>query len=84
MPEVVDEGVTGLLVSTVDQAVEAITRVAGLDRVECRARALKRFSADRMVTDYLAVYDQLVHALTEPHHSPFRRSHTLTGVRRPA
>ncbi|WP_433315540.1 glycosyltransferase family 4 protein [Micromonospora sp. CA-269861] len=60
MPEVVDEGVTGLLVSTVDQAVEAITRVAGLDRVECRARALKRFSADRMVTDYLAVYDQLV------------------------
>ncbi|MEU8252767.1 glycosyltransferase family 4 protein [Micromonospora inaquosa] len=61
MPEVVDEGVTGFLVSTVDQAVEAITRVAGLDRVECRARALKRFSADRMVTDYLAVYDQLVH-----------------------
>ncbi|MGC4865259.1 glycosyltransferase family 4 protein [Micromonospora sp. DT53] len=60
MPEVVDEGVTGLLVSTVDQAVEAITRVAGLDRVECRARALKRFSADRMVTDYLAVYDKLV------------------------
>ncbi|MBG6068203.1 glycosyltransferase family 4 protein [Micromonospora ureilytica] len=60
MPEVVDEGVTGFLVSTVDQAVEAITRVGGLDRVECRERALKRFSADRMVTDYLAVYDQLV------------------------
>ncbi|WP_410820087.1 glycosyltransferase family 4 protein [Micromonospora sp. 050-3] len=59
MAEVVDEGVTGLLVSTVDQAVEAITRAAGLDRVECRARALKRFSADRMVTDYLAVYDKL-------------------------
>ncbi|WP_327033051.1 glycosyltransferase family 4 protein [Micromonospora ureilytica] len=60
MPEVVDEGVTGFLVSTVDQAVEAITRVGGLDRVECRERASKRFSADRMVTDYLAVYDQLV------------------------
>ncbi|MEU1247880.1 glycosyltransferase family 4 protein [Micromonospora arida] len=60
MPEVVNEGMTGFLVSTVDQAVEAITRVAGLDRVECRARALKRFSADRMVTDYLAVYDTLV------------------------
>ncbi|WP_444949772.1 glycosyltransferase family 4 protein [Micromonospora ureilytica] len=60
MPEVVDEGVTGFLVSTVDQAVEAITRVGSLDRVECRERALKRFSADRMVTDYLDVYDQLV------------------------
>ncbi|MEU1642927.1 glycosyltransferase family 4 protein [Micromonospora zamorensis] len=60
MSEVVDEGVTGLLVHTVDQAVEAITRAADLDRAECRAQALKRFSADRMVTDYLAVYDQLV------------------------
>ncbi|MBQ1009423.1 glycosyltransferase family 4 protein [Micromonospora sp. M51] len=60
MPEVVDEGVTGLLVSTVDQAVEAISQAADLDRVKCRARALERFSAERMVTDYLAVYDKLL------------------------
>ncbi|MEU7652190.1 glycosyltransferase family 4 protein [Micromonospora taraxaci] len=61
MPEVVDEGVTGFLVHTVDQAVEAVTRATSLDRVECREQARKRFGADRMVTDYLAVYDQLVH-----------------------
>ncbi|WP_184181050.1 glycosyltransferase family 4 protein [Micromonospora parathelypteridis] len=61
MPEVVDDGVTGFLVHTVDQAVDAVTRVADLDRAECRARAQQRFSADRMVTDYLAVYDHLVH-----------------------
>ncbi|MEU7608351.1 glycosyltransferase family 4 protein [Micromonospora sp. NPDC049204] len=60
MSEVVDDGVTGLLVHTVDQAVEAITRAADLDRVECRAQALRRFSAQRMVDDYLVVYDQLV------------------------
>ena len=60
MPEVVDEGVTGFLVHTVEQAVDAVTRVAGLDRAGCRARARQRFGADRMVTDYLAVYDELI------------------------
>ncbi|RZU74456.1 glycosyltransferase involved in cell wall biosynthesis [Micromonospora kangleipakensis] len=57
MPEVVDEGVTGLLVQTVEQAVEAVGRVASIDRAGCRARARQRFGADRMITDYLAVYD---------------------------
>ncbi|MEU4780789.1 glycosyltransferase family 4 protein [Micromonospora sp. NPDC023633] len=59
MPEVVDEAVTGLLVRTVAQAVEAVGRVSSIDRAGCRARARHRFSADRMVTDYLAVYDDL-------------------------
>ncbi|WP_413644667.1 glycosyltransferase family 4 protein [Micromonospora sp. RTP1Z1] len=60
MPEVVDEGVTGLLVHTVEQAVDAVARVAEIDRAGCRDRALQRFGADRMVTDYLAVYDDLI------------------------
>ncbi|SCF25151.1 glycosyltransferase family 4 protein [Micromonospora mirobrigensis] len=61
MPEVVDEGVTGCVVHTVEQAVDAVTRVSGLDRAGCRERARQRFGADRMVTDYLAVYDRLTH-----------------------
>ncbi|MGC5030092.1 glycosyltransferase family 4 protein [Micromonospora sp. DT229] len=59
MPEVVDEGVTGFLVQTVDQAVDAVTQAGGLDRAGCRAQARQRFGVDRMVTDYLAVYDHL-------------------------
>lgn len=59
MPEVVDDGVTGLLVRTAEQAVEAVGRVTSIDRAACRARARQRFGADRMVTDYLAVYDDL-------------------------
>lgn len=61
MPEVVDEGVTGLLVSTVEEAVTAVGRVTAIDRAGCRARATGRFDAARMVDDYLAVYDQVVH-----------------------
>ena len=64
MPEVVDEGVTGFVVHTVEQAVDAVTRASGLDRAGCRARARQRFGADRMVTDYLAVYDDLTR---QPH-----------------
>jgi glycosyltransferase involved in cell wall biosynthesis len=60
MPEVVDEGVTGFLVDTVEQAVAAVGRIATLDRAGCRARARERFGADRMVSDYLRVYQQIV------------------------
>jgi glycosyltransferase involved in cell wall biosynthesis len=60
MPEIVDEGVTGLLVNTVEQAVTAVGRVAAIDRAGCRARATGRFNVGRMVEDYLAVYEKLV------------------------
>jgi glycosyltransferase involved in cell wall biosynthesis len=60
MPEVVDEGVTGFLVDTVPQAVKAVAGVTSIDRAGCRSRAAQRFSADRMVTDYLRIYRDLV------------------------
>lgn len=59
MAEVVDEGVTGFLVHTVEQAVAAVDRVATIDRAGCRDRAHQRFGADRMVTDYLRLYGDL-------------------------
>jgi glycosyltransferase involved in cell wall biosynthesis len=60
MVEIVDEGVTGLLVGGVDEAVAAVDRVAALDRVACRNAAAARFSAERMVDDYVRVYESLV------------------------
>ena len=59
MPEVVDEGVTGRLVTTVDEAVAAVEGIPGIDRWACRARARQRFGADRMVDDYLRIYRKL-------------------------
>jgi glycosyltransferase involved in cell wall biosynthesis len=59
MPEVVDEGVTGRLVDTVDEAVEAVAAIGEIDRWACRARARERFGADRMVEDYLRIYRKL-------------------------
>ena len=67
MPEVVDDGVTGYLVDGVDQAVAAVGALGAIDRAGCRARAGRRFGANRMVADYLAVYERLI---AEPRPDP--------------
>ncbi|MDI6101256.1 glycosyltransferase family 4 protein [Actinoplanes sp. NEAU-A12] len=60
MPEVVDEGVTGLLVDSVDEAVTAVERIGEVDREACSAHARRRFSAERMVDEYLSIYRKIV------------------------
>ncbi len=60
MPEVVDVGQTGYLVDDAMSAAMAVKDVADLDRVTCRAVAERRFSADRMAADYVAVYEQVL------------------------
>jgi len=59
MPEVIDEGVTGTLVDSVGAAVDALPALLKLDRATVRETAIRRFSADRMVEEYLAVYEKL-------------------------
>jgi glycosyltransferase involved in cell wall biosynthesis len=60
VPEVVDEGVTGFIVDDVAGAMAAVGRVGGLDRRAVRARVAERFSRDRMVDDYLRVYERIL------------------------
>lgn len=56
VPEVVEDGVTGFVVGTVDEAVRAADDVLRLDRTRVRERFDQRFSVERMVRDYLSVY----------------------------
>ena len=58
--EVVDQGVTGAIVDTVDEAVMMLPRVMELDRRAVRRRFEERFSSTRMATDYVAVYRSLL------------------------
>jgi glycosyltransferase involved in cell wall biosynthesis len=60
MPEVIEDGVTGVLAHDVESAVAGVDQAAGLDRSACRRAALGRFSVDRMVDDYLAVYESVL------------------------
>jgi glycosyltransferase involved in cell wall biosynthesis len=55
MNEIVD-GTTGTLVRDVAAAAEAIRNVGQFDRETVRAVAVRRFSCDRMVDEYVAAY----------------------------
>jgi glycosyltransferase involved in cell wall biosynthesis len=60
MPEIIDEGVTGFLVSDAPSAVAAVESAIKIDRSKVRRVAERRFGADRMIDDYLAVYATLL------------------------
>ena len=57
VPEVVDEGVTGFIVSDESDAVAAIEKASSLDRAAVRKRFEERFSVHRMVKDYIKLYE---------------------------
>ena len=56
MPELIEDGVTGFLIRTVDQAMAAVDRIGEIDRAACRARVAERFTVGRMADRYLALY----------------------------
>ena len=59
VPEVVDHGITGFVVSDEEEAVQAIGRLGEFDRRHIRARFEKRFTARRMAEEYLKHYAAL-------------------------
>src|SRR6266487_487916 len=62
VPEIMENGVTGFVVTELDQAVEATRRVRDVSRAGCRKVFKKRFTAGRMANDYADVYERMVHA----------------------
>jgi glycosyltransferase involved in cell wall biosynthesis len=56
VPEVIDHGLSGLIVDSVDAAVAAVPAAAAMDRALVRATFEDRFSIERVATDYLRVY----------------------------
>jgi glycosyltransferase involved in cell wall biosynthesis len=62
LPETVHNGVTGYLVDDVEGAVAAVPAALALDRRRVAEVTRQRFSADRMVEEYLSVYERLLTA----------------------
>jgi glycosyltransferase involved in cell wall biosynthesis len=58
--EVVQDNITGFVVSSVEEAVSAVKRVRALDRRLCREAFEQRFSSERMTQDYLDVYARVL------------------------
>jgi hypothetical protein len=59
VPEVVQDGVSGFIVDTVEEAETAVQQLASLDRAKVRADFERRFTVERMAGDYLEIYREL-------------------------
>ena len=62
VPEVIDDGVTGYVIETLDEAIAVLPRVLELDRNKVRRRFDERFSVRRMTHDYVAIYERFLAA----------------------
>jgi glycosyltransferase involved in cell wall biosynthesis len=60
VPEIVEHGVNGLIVNDMAEAIAAVPRAAAMSRATVRRSFERRFTAQRMAEDYLAVYRGLV------------------------
>ena len=60
VPEIIDPGVTGLIVDSMDEAIRVMPQVLALDRRAVRQKFEQRFSASRMAKDYVQVYRSLI------------------------
>jgi glycosyltransferase involved in cell wall biosynthesis len=60
VPEIIDDGVTGHICEQLDELTAAVEQVSILDRRRCRQAFEARFTVERMVQDYLDVYEQIV------------------------
>jgi glycosyltransferase involved in cell wall biosynthesis len=92
VPEVIEDGVTGFIVESIDEAVAAVRRIPELSRRRCRDVFEARFSARRMATDYVRLYTRLIATRTQqPSDSlrvdkpvPLPRRHAAATTHRPA
>ena len=61
VPEIIAEGICGFVVHDIDEAVKAIAHIDSFDRAVCRKHFELHFTDERMASDYLSIYQRLVH-----------------------
>ena len=59
IPEIIDHGVTGFVCETKEEMVQSVSHISLLNRADCRRAFEARFTVQRMVRDYVTVYEQL-------------------------
>jgi glycosyltransferase involved in cell wall biosynthesis len=77
VPEVIADGVTGLIGETDDELGALCVRVHEIDRRACREEALRRFSPRAMVDGYEAIYG----AMTQGDERPIQDAGSVASLR---
>ena len=60
VPEIIDEGVSGMIVETIEEAIAAVPRLMAMDRRAVRKQFELRFSSARMARDYVHLYRRML------------------------
>ncbi len=60
VPEILRDGVTGIIASTVEEMADAVRRIGALSRHRCRQEFEARFTAEVMARNYERVYHELI------------------------
>jgi glycosyltransferase involved in cell wall biosynthesis len=84
IPEIIEDGVTGFICDNLDEMVAAIDRLPLIRRQRCRDSFTTRFTVERMVQDYLAIYQRMAPAVRPMVYMNGRSSRLLDHRRMPA
>jgi glycosyltransferase involved in cell wall biosynthesis len=60
VPEVIEDGVTGFIVASVDEMVAAVGQLHEIDSAACRRVVEQRFTVERLITQYETLYKRLL------------------------
>jgi glycosyltransferase involved in cell wall biosynthesis len=67
VPEIIEDGVNGFIVTSEEEAVMALRRVGKLSRARCRATFERRFTACRMAREYVNIYQAMTDGILPCH-----------------
>lgn len=77
VPEVMEHGVSGFIVNTLQEAIDAVGQINKLDRQQCRQAFEQRFSSQHMTQNYLRLYEQQI--LQSSQDQSLRKEQSLMG-----
>ena len=62
MPELIEQGKNGFIVSNIEEAVKALRKIPQIDRKACRKTVEEKFTVERMADNYIKVYKKVIEA----------------------
>ncbi|HKR79739.1 MAG TPA: glycosyltransferase family 4 protein [Nitrospira sp.] len=82
IPEIIDDGVTGFICDSMAEMIAKLDQLPSINRRRCRDAFQNRFTVERMVKDYLAVYERMATVPARVHALAQSRSLRVVGRKR--
>lgn len=74
IPELIKNGKTGFVVDSINEMAEKVKQIKKIKRIDCRIHVENNFSSDKMVSEYIKVYKNILSQGKAQQHSATRSS----------